>query len=105
MKHHKLNSEKCDFCEDIGFYYDHISIKFPIKCVCGGFIHSDTWGFDDGCGDSATYYTLFCDKCKIKSDQFSMPDYVLEFGTILEQYLKKIKECNKKIKDKKIETI
>ena len=75
---------------DIDTYYEG-NIEFPdIKCKCHkGIIEVDiSWGFDDGCGDSATYYKLKCPHCK-KEHEFMQIDYGYEFFEAMEEFLKK----------------
>jgi len=85
-QNHIENSEICSGCDEISTYYGNSRFKYPIKCKCNGFVHCDTWGFDDG-QESATYYNLQCEKCK-NHTSFMIPDDEKEYYEEIEGFLK-----------------
>ena len=88
---HEANNKECKICEIVDPYYEHSAYKkeiykFPKPCTCGGLIHCDSWGFDDGI-ESSTSYVIQCDKCFTSKDLY-LPDDKDEFVNEMEEFKK-----------------
>jgi len=91
-RNHEVGNDKCKVCERvIPYYEDNYKDKtynFPKRCICGGLIHYDSWGFDDGY-DSSIFYKIQCDKCLFSWDLY-WPDTKDEFLGEMELFKKRV---------------